>query len=66
MQTKYLIYEAKCIQQKGVRLLVGTSFTRRQAPSSEVVDVSDFILLHGNGVDQPKNIMGMVERVRRH
>ena len=59
-----LIFEAKSIQQKSDRLLVGTSSTRRQVPSSKVVEVSDFILLHGNGVDRPKNIMQMVERVR--
>jgi hypothetical protein len=36
-------------QQNGNRILVGTSCLGGHLPASEVVDASDFILLHGNG-----------------
>ncbi len=59
-----LIYDSLSISDGDHRLLVGTSFTRRECPSSEVLEASDFILLHGNGVDEPSGIAHMVERVR--
>lgn len=51
-------------EQAGRRLLVGTSFTGRTMPTVEVADVSDFILLHGNGVDDPLVISQMVSEAR--
>ena len=59
-----LIKEAKESRRDGSRLLVGTSFTRRELPTREVVDSSDFILLHGNGVDVSGGIRRMVNGVR--
>ena len=59
-----LIYDSLSISDGEHRLLIGTSFTRRECPSSEVLEASDFILLHGNGVDEPSGIAHMVERVR--
>lgn len=59
-----LIDQARSMEHENQRLLVGTSFTRREAPSPEVVEVSDFILLHGNGVDSPEGIQDMVKRAR--
>ena len=59
-----LIQEAKEFCKDGSRLLVGTSFTRRQLPTRGVVDSSDFILLHGNGVDVSGGIRRMVNGVR--
>lgn len=59
-----LISQARSVDYGNHRLLVGTSFTRREAPSPEVVEVSDFILLHGNGVDRPEGIKHMVKRAR--
>ena len=59
-----LIEEAKQVRSDGSRLLVGTSFTRRQLPTTKVIDSSDFVLLHGNGVDTVGGIRRMVNGVR--
>jgi len=47
------------------RLLAGTSFSGGALPTPNVVAQSDFILLHGNGVDQPQRIREMVARTRQ-
>jgi hypothetical protein len=52
-------------QRDGRGLLVGTSFNGNTLPPTNVVQVSDFILLHGNGVKQPKRIVEMVEQTRK-
>ena len=44
----------------GRRLLVGTSFKGNAIPTPNVTKVSDFILIHGNGVKQPERITEMV------
>jgi hypothetical protein len=59
-----LIQRVKLDQQKGYRFLVGTSFKGKSIPSSNVVKTSDFILLHGNGADEPAMIKTMVDRTR--
>jgi hypothetical protein len=59
-----LIQLAKSITRNGQRLLVSTSFNGNSIPSDEVVKVSDFILIHGNGVNDPSRIMEMVEETR--
>jgi len=46
------------------RVLVGTSFTLDELPSEAVVAASDFILLHGNSVDEPAAIAAMVDGAR--
>jgi len=48
----------------GRRLLVGTSFAGNVIPTPEVVEVSDFALIHGNGVKDPKRIVEMVKLTR--
>ncbi len=45
----------------GYRFYVSTSFTGNQIPTSKVVTSADFILLHGNGVNDPKRITEMVK-----
>ncbi len=45
----------------GWRLLVGTSFAGNVIPTAEVIKVSDFALIHGNGVKDPKRIVEMVK-----
>jgi hypothetical protein len=45
--------------------LVGTSYSGGTIPDSNVVNASDFILLHGNGVDNPHRITEMVEQTKR-
>lgn len=59
-----LIRLARSITVNGRRLLVGTSFNGNQIPSDEVVKESDFILIHGNGVNDPERIIEMVEQTR--
>ncbi len=46
------------------RLLVGTSFSGNIIPTPEVIAVSDFALIHGNGVKDPKRIVEMVKLTR--
>lgn len=48
----------------GNKLLVSTSYGGNKIPSSEVIAASDFVLLHGNGVNDPKRIEEMVTIVR--
>lgn len=48
----------------GRRLLVSTSFNGRSIPTPGVVEVSDFLLLHGNGVSDPDHIAVMVDQTR--
>jgi hypothetical protein len=59
-----LIELARSITRRGGRLLVATSFTRRHRPTEAVCRASDFILLHGNGVDDPREIIRMVDATR--
>jgi hypothetical protein len=46
------------------RLLVSTSFTGGVVPPANVAAEADFLLLHGNGVGDPKRIAQMVDRTR--
>ena len=59
-----LINLAKGINIGNKRLFVGTSFNGNTIPPANVVDVSDFILIHGNGVKQPERITEMIHQVR--
>lgn len=49
----------------GRRLLVGTSFRGGSIPTANVVEASDFLLIHGNGVTDPARIATMVEETRK-
>lgn len=60
-----LINLVKSQRRNGRRLLVGTSFQGRSIPTDNVVAASDFILMHGNGVNHPAGIVAMVREVRR-
>lgn len=46
------------------RLPVGTSYGGGTIPKENVVRASDFLLLHGNGVSDPKRIAEMVRQTR--
>lgn len=48
----------------GYRLPVSTSFSGGQQPTDRVLKLADFILLHGNGVEDPLQIQQMVDEVR--
>jgi hypothetical protein len=48
----------------GHALLVGTSFGGRIVPTANVVAVSDFLLIHGNGASQPDMITELIRKTR--
>lgn len=60
-----LITMAKGMTKDGRRMLVGTSYGGGAVPLSNVVTTSDFILIHGNGVKDPKRIAEMVRQTRQ-
>lgn len=60
-----LIDMAKGITKDGRRLLVGTSYGGGAVPLSNVVSSSDYLLIHGNGVKNPKRISEMVRQTRQ-
>lgn len=60
-----LIEQAKAITRRGRRLLVGTSYAGGSPAGPNVVKASDFLLLHGNGPDDPDRIRKMI-RASRH
>lgn len=49
----------------GHRLLVSTSYGGNTVPLENVVRASDYLLLHGNGVSDPKRIAEMVQLTRK-
>ena len=59
-----LIDRAKSVSVNGRKLLVRTSFTRRMLPSETALAVSDFVLLHGNGITEPAEIAARVRDTR--
>jgi hypothetical protein len=59
-----LIQRVKKADRDGRRLLAGTSYGGGTVPKENVVRASDFILIHGNGVSDPKRIAEMVRQTR--
>ncbi|MBP0905438.1 cellulase family glycosylhydrolase [Mariniflexile gromovii] len=59
-----LIKRVKSKVKNGYSYLVGTSFSGGKIPAPNVVKESDFILLHGNSVKDPKRIAEMVAQVK--
>ena len=59
-----LIDRAQAITRNGDRLLVGTSYGGGRVPDDPVCAASDFIMLHGNGVNDPARIAAMVDQTR--
>jgi hypothetical protein len=59
-----LIRRVKNKKVKGRRLLVSTSYGGAIIPHPNVVQESDFLLLHGNGVKDPAKITEMVQKTR--
>jgi hypothetical protein len=60
-----LIERVKQTKRDGRRFLVGTSYGGGTIPGENVVRASDFVLIHGNGVEEPARIVEMVRRTRR-
>jgi hypothetical protein len=59
-----LIQRVKARTRDGRRLLAGTSYGGNHVPLPNVVQASDFILMHGNGVEDPARIQEMCRQVR--
>lgn len=59
-----LIEQARALTRNGHRLLVGTSFGGGASATANVVKASDFLLLHGNGPDDPERIRKMIRQSR--
>lgn len=60
-----LIERVKARERNGRRLLVSTSYGGGAIPRENVVRASDFLLVHGNGVKDPKRITEMVTQTRK-
>lgn len=60
-----LIHLAKSIQRQGRSLYVSTSLAGGHVPTDNIVAASDFILIHGNGVQDHKRITEISEEIRR-
>jgi len=60
-----LIERVKARTRDGRRLLVSTSYGGNFVPLPNVVRVADFILIHGNGVNDPARIAEMVRQTRQ-
>ncbi|HTL55823.1 MAG TPA: hypothetical protein VL361_09095 [Candidatus Limnocylindrales bacterium] len=59
-----LIKRVQTTRANGRRLLVSTSYGGGAIPEENVVRAADFLLLHGNGVSDPKRIGDMVLETR--
>ena len=59
-----LISSVRARERDGRRLLVGTSMSGGKLPPSNIIKAADFVLLHGNGVNDPDRIARMVREVR--
>ncbi len=59
-----LIERVKNKQPKGYRLLVSTSFTGKKVPTANVVKAADFLLIHGNGAKDPKQIQLQIDSTK--
>jgi hypothetical protein len=59
-----LIEIAKAIEKDGRSLYVSTSHKGNTVPLPSIIEVSDFVLLHGNGVLKPERMKEMIDAVR--
>lgn len=60
-----LMDNIKFNMQNDYRYLVSTSFEGYVVPTNEIVKRADFVLLHGNGVNEPHKIKDMVDAVKK-
>lgn len=60
-----LIKRVQNTKKNGNRLLVSASYSGGFLPLPNVVQTADFILLHGNAVDDPAQITALVDSVRK-
>ncbi len=59
-----LIARVQKAKPGGRRFLAGTSFSGGTLPTTNVVKSADFLLLHGNGGDDPRKIADRIRRTR--
>jgi hypothetical protein len=59
-----LIKIARNLKKDGRSLYVSTSLGGGGVPPSNIVEVSDYVLLHGNGVKEPERMANMIKQVR--
>ncbi len=59
-----LIDLVKGIEVNGRRLLAGTSFGGGTVPSANVIEHSDFLLIHANGVKGPEAMETFIKKVK--
>ncbi len=59
-----LIETARNIEHNGRSLYVSTSLAGGGVPPANIVEISDFVLLHGNGVRNPERMEEMIHEVR--
>lgn len=59
-----LIERVKSIEHNGRSLYASTSLAGGSVPLPNIIGASDYILLHGNGVENPERIVEMVREVR--
>ncbi len=60
-----LIIRVKSMKKDNFSLLVSTSFSGGTLPKPNIVEISDFILLHGNGVSESSKITKMIENTKK-
>ncbi len=60
-----LIQRVTSRHRDGRRLLASTSYGGRTVPTKNVVDVADFLLLHGNGANDPKQITEQIRATKK-
>ena len=59
-----LINLVKSMTKDGRRLLVSTSFSGKVIPTKPIAEASDFILIHGNGAEDPKVLRDVIVKTR--
>lgn len=59
-----LIEQVKGMKKNGYRYLVSTSYGGNTPPTANVVKVSDFILIHGNGVKNYETMQLLIDNTR--
>jgi hypothetical protein len=60
-----LIELVESAERNGHRLLAGTSYGGGTPATANVIKASDFVLLHGNGPDNPARIRNMIQQTRK-
>lgn len=60
-----LIELVKSNEKSGYRFPVGSSFGGCKVPTENVVQASDYILIHGNGAKEPRQIQELIDATKK-